>query len=175
MLGKLFGKLFGNKDMDEDDYDDIPEETPAPPAIPEEQVRFIEHCLAHAVKIGQDYGETMDYSPASIQTVSHILDGYHRRYLQNQGQIREKLDAFASVFGVYIGETLLRNHPDSGYHWMEKPEFGLVVGKGDGYHIDAIAKAAKQIVNGREEGDEVVSFFDIAGKLMDGTLDLSQE
>lgn len=34
--------------------------------------------------------------------------------------------------------------------------------------IDAIAKAAKQIVNGRENGDEVGSFFDVAEQLMEG-------
>ena len=52
--------------------------------------------------------------------------------------------------------------------------FGLVVAMGMGYHIDAIAKAAKQIVNGRENGDEVESFFSVAGQLMEGKLDLSQ-
>ena len=88
--------------------------------------------------------------------------------------MQEKVDAFASVFGVYIGETLLRTYPDSGYGWAEKEGFGLVVAKGEGYHIDAIAKAAKQIVNGRENGDEVESFFSVAGQLMEGKLDLSQ-
>ena len=39
----------------------------------------------------------------------------------------------------------------------------------------ATAKAPKQIVNGRENGDEVVSFFDVAGQVMEGKLDLSKK
>ena len=78
------------------------------------------------------------------------------------------MNAFASIFGVYVGETLLRTHPNSGYGWAEKEGFGLVVAKGEGYHIDAIAKAAKQIVNGRENGDEIGSFFAVAEDLMEG-------
>ncbi len=163
----MFGKLFGRKKENEPRA-----ERPAPQVQGPEYVRFIGTCLGNAIKIGEDYGEVLDYTPASIPAVSRILDGYHQRYLhpeEDQGLIRNKADAFASVFGVYIGETLLRCHPNSGYGWAEKEGFGLVVAKGDGYHIDAIAKATKQIVNGRENGDEVESFFHVAEQLMEGT------
>ena len=169
----MFGRLFGRKGKEEKEQK-APEEVPVS-ATPPEHTQFIERCLAHAVKIGEDYGEVLDYSPASIQAVGRILDSYHQRYLRDQGQMGEKLDAFASVFGVYIGEALLRAHPDAGYGWVGKPQFGLVVGKGEGYHIDVIAKVTKQIVNGREEGDEVVSFFRVAEQLMEGNLQLPKK
>ena len=170
----MFGWLFGRKGKEPEPKDR--EEVPAPPPVPE-PIKFIGSCLGHAKKIGEDRGVALDYTPASIPAVSRILDGYHQRYLhpeEDGGGMQEKVDAFASVFGVYIGETLLRTYPDSGYGWVEKEGFGLVVAKGKGYHIDAIAKAAKQIVNGRENGDEVESFFSVAGQLMEGKLDLSQ-
>lgn len=174
----MFGKLFHRKDKTPPPPPQEPEEDGSPAdtgqkATPEE---FIAHCSAHAVKIGGEYGKTLDFTPESIQGVSEILDGYHQRYLHpvKDDIVRERVDVFSSIFGAYVGETLLRSHPDSGYAWVEKPRFGLVVAKGEGYHIDPMAKAAKQIVNGREEGDEVVSFFQVAEQLMEGTLDLSR-
>ena len=104
-----------------------------------------------------------------------MMQTFHERVNQcSEEEGDEILAEWAACFGVYIGETLLRTSPDSGYGWVEKEGFGLVVAKGKGYHIDAIAKAAKQIVNGRENGDEVESFFSVAGQLMEGKLDLSQ-
>lgn len=152
----MFGKLFGRRAKEE----------PVP-----EHIRFVGECLEKAQEIGADYAMKLDYSVDSISAVSGLLDSYHRRYLhpeEDNGVIRDNADNFATIFGVYIGETLLRLHPDSGYSWTPKEQFGLVVAKGEGYHIDAIAKAAKQIVNGREAGDEVGSFFDIAEQLMEG-------
>lgn len=162
----MFGKLFGHRKKPEHQV---------PLAVPAEEtpqyLEFIRDCLENAEKIGRDYMAKLDYTAASIPAVSGILDGYHRRYLhpeEDDSIIRDNAEDFAEIFGVYIGETLLRCHPDSGYGWEEKPGFGLVVAKGEGYHIDAIAKAAKQIVNGRENGDEIGSFFDVAELLMEG-------
>lgn len=168
----MFEKLFGRRKKPEPQ----PKASPVPPAgeIPK-YIQFIGYCLGNAKKIGEDYGAALDYTPASIPAVSRILDGYHQRYLhpeEDEGLIRDKVDTFSAIFGVYVGETLLRCHPDSGYGWVEKPDFGLVVAKGSEYHIDAIAKATKQIVNGREEGDEIESFFHVAEQLMEGTLKL---
>lgn len=162
----MFGNWFRRKKETGPEADRTAPETAVP-----EFVKFLGYCLGNALKIGEDYGETLDYTPASIPAVSRILDEYHRRYLhpeEDQGLIHNKVNAFASIFGVYVGETLLRTHPNSGYGWAEKESFGLVVAKGEGYHIDAIAKAAKQIVNGRENGDEIGSFFAVAEDLMEG-------
>lgn len=160
----MFGKLFGKKK-------DPEAERPAPETSVPEYIKYIGCCLGNAKRIGEDYGVALDYTPASIPAVSRILDEYHRRYLhpeEDDGMMAEKYGIFAGIFGVYVGETLLRCHPNCGYGWTEKEQFGLVVAKGEGYHIDAIAKAAKQIVNGRENGDEIGSFFDVAVELMEG-------
>lgn len=152
----MFDRIFRRK----------PQAEPLPPQHP-----FVRECLEHAQKIGADYAIKLDYTAASIPAVSGLLDSYHRRCLhpeEDDGIIRDNAENFAAVFGVYIGETLLRLHPGSGYRWTEKEQFGLVLAKGEGYHIDAIAKAAKQIVNGREAGDEVTSFFHVAEQLMEG-------
>lgn len=166
----LLERLFGRKPKEKPAEQPAREET-APPGEEPAFVKFIGQCLDQAQKICQDYQIPMDYTAASIPKVSGLLDSYHRRYLhpeEDDSIIRDNAESFAEIFGVYIGETLLRLHPDRGYAWAEKEGFGLVVAKEGGYHIDAIAKAAKQIVNGREAGDEVGSFFDVAEELMEG-------
>ncbi len=132
----------------------------------------IEYCVDSAIKIGsQTYDKSLDFSEESVKIVDGILDGYHERYLhpeEDEGLIREHANTYAHIFGIYVGEVLLRRM-DSGCGWAET-EYGIVLAKDDRNVINPIAKAYKHIVHGKENGDDVNSFFQIAMMIMEGKL-----
>lgn len=136
----------------------------------------IGYCLESAVKIGQEaYGRTLDFSKRSILDVNDILDGYHERYTHSEedgGLIRDHVNTYASIFGIYVGEVLLREYGAS-YIWKET-EYGIALVKNEGNIINPVAKAGKQIVNGKEAGDNIKSFFDVAAMIMQGKLKREQ-
>ena len=82
----------------------------------------IEYCIDSAIKIGsQTYDKSLDFSEESVKIVDGILDGYHERYLhpeEDEGLIREHANTYAHIFGIYVGEVLLRRM-DSGCGWAE--------------------------------------------------------
>lgn len=130
----------------------------------------IDYCIDSAIKIGSEtYNRTLDFSDNSIIFVDEILDGYHDRYINTEkddGLIKEHTNTYAHIFGVYIGEVLRRNH--AGDHTWQDTEFGLVLSSNEQNHVNPIAKVYKQIVNGKESGDDIKSFFDIAILIMQG-------
>ena len=129
----------------------------------------IEYCISSSVNIAADYNISLDFSDVSVQGVSEILDSFHERFLHpelDEGLMKNKANAFAYMFGVYVGEVLIRNH-NTGYVWADT-KFGVALAKDENNIINPIAKAQKQIVNGREAGDDVKSFFDVAITIMQG-------
>lgn len=128
----------------------------------------IEYCISSAIKIGlESYNKTLDFSDESIQNVNEILNGYHERYLhpeEDDGLIQEKVNIFALIFGIYVGEVLLRKY-HSAYAWKDT-EYGFVLAKDETNFINPVGKARKQIVNGKENGDDIKSFFDVANAIM---------
>ena len=87
--------------------------------------RFIDDCINNAVKVGTDYGKTLDFSDESVMRVGDILDLYHDRYLhpeKDNGFITEHIDTFAHVFGIYVSEVFRRNHAQN-WRWQET-EYG---------------------------------------------------
>ena len=132
--------------------------------------KFIDDCIVSAVKIGQDtYGKKLDFGEESILIVDEILDGYHERYLhpeEDDGLIHDHVNTYAYIFGIYVGEVLLRRQ-ESDYSWQET-EYGIVLAKEAGNLINPAAKAMKHIMNGKEGGDNIKSFFDVACMIMAG-------
>lgn len=130
----------------------------------------VAYCTDSALKIALDvYGKTLDFGDESIVTVSEILDGYHERYLhpeQDGGTVKERPNTYAHIFGVYVGEVLRRNYAND--HTWQKTEYGLVLAPNEKNHINPIGKAYKQIVGGKENGDDIKSFFDIAILIVQG-------
>lgn len=130
----------------------------------------IDYCIKSAVNIGQEtYGKELDFSDESIGIVDEILDGYHERYLhpeRDDAFMKSRPNTYAYIFGIYVGEVLLRNHTGD-YSWQEL-EYGIVLAKNDKNQVNPIAKANKQIVNGKESGDDIQSFFNIAIMIMNG-------
>lgn len=131
---------------------------------------FINDCIISAVKISQDtYDMKLDFSEESILIVDEVLEGYHERYLhpeEDDGLIHDHANTYAYIFGIYVGEVLLRRR-ESDYSWLET-EYGIVLAKEAGNLINPAAKAMKQIMNGKEGGDDIKSFFDVACRIMDG-------
>lgn len=131
----------------------------------EETIR--EYCNA-AVQIGKDsYHVDFDFTPDTVKQVSEILDHYHDIYAEedNEGDMHQRINTYAGIFGIYVGEVLRRNYA-SNYNWESTENgFGLTNGKSG---VFPIAKAYKHIQNGVEGGDRIDSFFDIAVLIVQG-------
>ena len=130
---------------------------------------FINDCLNSAVKIGVDYNKVLDFSDESIKSASEILDRYHDRYLnpeKDNSFIKEKANMFAHIFGVYVGEVLRRNHAQN-CAW-QNTEHGVAIVANEKNHVYPVSKAYKQIVDGKEAGDDIESFFRIAIMILQG-------
>lgn len=128
----------------------------------------IDYCMNMAVTIGLDYAKELDFSDESIRLVDEILDGYHERYLypeKDEGLIKEHSTTYAHIFGIYVGEVLLRNHAN-GYVWADT-DMGLALAKGEQNRLNPVGKAYKQITGGKESGDDIKSFFDVAVIIME--------
>jgi len=137
---------------------------------------FIDESIGSAIKIGKDYGKNLDFSDESIKDVDAILDDYHERYLhpeKDNNLMKEKINMFAHVFGIYVGEVLRRNHVQDCV-WQDT-KYGIVLVKDEDSHASPIAKAYKHIVNGKEEGDDIKSFFNMAIMILQNKFSLSNE
>lgn len=109
----------------------------------------------------------LDYSPKSIEEVDYILGCYYEHREEYEGEEgANSLWNVAVHFGVYLGETLLRQHlRDKGYEWCI--DDGLPILKGtDNATGSPITKAHKRILNGPE--DSVKSFYDVMIRISDG-------
>lgn len=129
----------------------------------------IEKYSKSAVEIGlKTYDRDLDFSDKSIDIADEILDGYHNRFISANKDdiIKEHVNTYACIFGIYVGEVLIRNYAN-GYTWQDT-EYGLALVKNEKNNINPIAKAYKQIVNGKEAGDDIKSFFNISIQIMQG-------
>lgn len=130
----------------------------------------ISYCVDSAVKIAAEtYGKTLDFSEESMDIVDTILDGYHERYLYQEKDgslIRDHINSYASIFGIYVGEVLLRQY-GKGYVWKET-EYGVALAQDEKNMINPVAKAYKHIQNGKENGDDIKSFYRVAVSIMCG-------
>ncbi|GLB29451.1 hypothetical protein LAD12857_13740 [Lacrimispora amygdalina] len=131
----------------------------------------IDYCIDSAVKIGEEtYDMILDFSDESVEHVDKILDGYHERYLhpeKDEGFIKGHVNTYAHIFGIYVGEVLIRSHAKD-YVWQET-EAGITLIKNESNHINPITKAYKQIINGKEGGDDIKSFFEVAIFIVKGS------
>jgi len=103
----------------------------------------------------------LDYSAESFERVDDILEGYYEHLSEYQDENGAKtLWNIAVLFGIYLGETLLRFRLEAqGYHW--RIDEGLpILEKDAGNQMSPITKAHKRILNGPE--DSVKSFCEIA-------------
>lgn len=137
----------------------------------------IDYCIDSAVTIGREtYEMVLDFSEESVSLVDKILDIYHERYLnpeKDEGMIKKHINSYAYIFGIYVGEVLLRNHAKD-YAWHDDEQVGIVLAKNEKNQINPIAKAYKQIMNGKEGGDDIQSFYHIAVMIAKGQFPTSR-
>lgn len=130
---------------------------------------MMDFCFPTVIKLAANYHVTLDFSDESVQGVSELLDIFHERYLNPEidgGQVQQKEYTLAYIFGVYVGEVLIRNY-GGGYDW-EDTSFGIALAKDEQNIINPIGKAEKHIINGIEAGDDIKGFFDVAIAIIQG-------
>lgn len=125
---------------------------------------FVSALIKTAVKYARNFGQDLDFTRESINTVEKILDYYH--CLQNspmdQKLSERQIDSMAMIWGAYIGEVMRREiGPDC--IWVREDVFG----DGDIFHIRVagkdvrafpLDKALKRMLNGPKE--HIGPFFD---------------
>jgi hypothetical protein len=103
-----------------------------------------------AVQFADQRGQTLDYSPDSVERVESILADLHNS--KKAGQLSDE-DAGRSAirFGAYIGEVLRRHY---GGHWEEDHDvagpgsFPIHWGQGASFPV---GWCGKRIINGQED------------------------
>lgn len=115
-------------------------------------------------QIAKDYaaaaGKNLDYSPESIAILEEILQNHYEEAMVDQ--ITDGyLWNISVIYGVYLGETLLRNAiSELGYHWVLDDENVPSLVKDEKNTMSPVTKTYKRLKNGPE--DNVQSFYDIA-------------
>ncbi len=119
-------------------------------------------AVAHAKQLGI---ETLDYTEESVRDVEIIMEYIHK-YIDTLKQQPEQLWSFAEHYGVYIGETMLRNGLTKlGFSWHFDGEMH-VLKSSDTNVISPITKVYKRICNGSV--DNVYTFYKIALDMANG-------
>lgn len=69
---------------------------------------------ADAVRLAPDFGATLDYSEASLETLERILNQLADRFARSDTKprtkesIEQELDSVSRIWGGYFGETICR-------------------------------------------------------------------
>lgn len=123
-----------------------------------------------AVQYAMQDGITLNYTRESVKSVDAILEGYHSsldEYDGNDGA--KKIWNIAVMFGMYIGETLLRSGlAEKGFAWVKDEGFPILATPDNKTTVSPITKAHKRILNGAEDGIE--RFADVVFSVVDGQL-----
>ena len=86
-----------------------------------------------------------------------FLDGFIERQRERGDEARRA--QLADMAGCYLGAALIA---EAGGRWVQDPKYGLAVEMAPSFVAYPFAKAAKQFANGHDDGDSVLSFFDIS-------------
>jgi hypothetical protein len=106
--------------------------------------------------VEQNYGVTLDYSPASLKELDTIVDDLRR------DQRFEALQTLLFSMGCYVGEVLVRH---AGGRWRTTEELGMGavasspigVEMPDGRECNPVGRVYKRFQKGRE--DSLAGFF----------------
>lgn len=114
-----------------------------------------------AVRYALQNGIALDYARESIENVDTLLEAYHDRLDQYDGDEGAKnLWNVAVLFGTYVGEMLLRSGlAEKGFVWVEDDGLPILSIPGSQTTASPITKAHKRILNGVE--DSIKSFVDV--------------
>jgi hypothetical protein len=101
--------------------------------------------------VEQNYGVTLDYSPASLKELDTIVDDLRR------DQRFEALQTLLFSMGCYVGEVLVRH---AGGRWRSTEELGMgkvasspvAIEMPDGRGCNPVGRVYKRFQKGRDDG-----------------------
>jgi hypothetical protein len=94
------------------------------------------------------------------------LDGYIERLRADGDLANEQAENLTQIFACFLGESIRATY---GGAWREQNGTWGVFFK-DSTAAFPFSKVHKQITDGREGGDSILSFFDILPQILDGSL-----
>ena len=131
----------------------------------------IQKICEEAVKTAAELGVTLNYQPEDIDQTETVIMPKFSAWLRD-GTITADRGAWnlAVIFGIYLGETMLRNFAAAhGFQWgTPDGEFPVLI-KDNGNQMSPITKVHKRILNGEE--DSIASFYRVAAWVADGRFD----
>jgi len=123
-----------------------------------------------AIIFAKTFDVRLDYTTQSIQKVDELLGTYFEHMNEYDGDSGENtLWNIAVHFGIYIGETLLKNGlAEMGFKWFVRDSLPILRNDLKNTECSPITKAHKRILNGPE--DSVVSFYNVSFVVARGEL-----
>lgn len=117
-------------------------------------------CIT-AIKYGSEFNKTLDYTNQSIIDLEEILDHYSKD-ISISKPTTNQVWSLATIFGFYLGETLLKNgFSEKGFIWGKEPSSNVpLLIKDNGAYLTPIDKVYKRLINGSV--DNVSSFYKAA-------------
>lgn len=122
----------------------------------------IDRFCTEAVRTAAELGVTLNYQPEGIAQMEAIIMPKFSAWLKD-GTITADRGAWnlAAIFGIYLGETMLRQFAaEKGFRWGTPEGDFPVLMKDDRNQMSPITKVHKRILNGEE--DSIESFYRIA-------------
>ena len=122
-----------------------------------------------AVQTAHERDLIFDYSPESVSSLEKLAQMIYETN-KSQHLPENVLWNAAVTYGVYLGETLLRNGlTELGFNWTEIEDGSMVLQR-DRNWMSPINKVYKRFINGPE--DNLEGFFEVSLALARGDIEL---
>ena len=127
---------------------------------------IVKDTTQKAMRIAAQIGITLDYTRESVGNVDALLGDYHDHLDEYDGDDGERtLWNLAVVFGIYIGEVMLRcGLAEKGFGWLIDDGLPIIALPDKRMAASPISKAHKRILNGDE--DSIEGFVDVAFSIL---------
>lgn len=134
------------------------------------QLDYSEICR-RAVASAAKAGVSLDYTPESIERLEMLLQG-QCEYAANNAVSDTYTWNTAVIFGVYLGQTLLRCClAEHGFNWAQDGEGVPYLFKDKDTAVYPVNKVWKRLRN--NDGDNVRAFYEISCAIAEGKLKLN--
>ena len=107
-----------------------------------------------------------DYSEKNVAELEMLL-GKLNEHIRSNDVPAETVEKIAVIYGVYLGEAMLRNYAGGyGYKWVAK-NGEPVLEKDKGNQMFPVTKVYKRLTG--DEGENVYNFYNIGKHVADGS------
>lgn len=128
-------------------------------------LNYKEIC-SYAIEDAKLYGIDLDFSAESIEKLDEILRSLYDSSAKND-MTEKRLYTISIEFGIYLGETLLKNClAEHGYSWQLDENNIPVLAKGKDFQMSPVSKVYKRLTDGY--GNEVKPFYNVAIAIAEG-------